>query len=177
MEQKEIVEGNKLIAEFGKYKVTADGKVFGQFGKELKLHLGTSGYVQLNAWAGGKIKTHLVHRLVAQLFIPNPEDLPEVNHKDGDKTNNKVSNLEWVSRSGNILHGIENGLIKKSMVGRTGKKHWKSKTVIMQSEGAVTEFESTGEAARKTGFNVKSIQDACSGKLKTYKEKTWKYKE
>lgn len=57
----------------------------------------------------GKARNHLTHRLVARAFIPNPNDLPEVNHKDCDKTNNNVSNLEWISSRANYDHAIANG--------------------------------------------------------------------
>ena len=58
----------------------------------------------------GKAKNCRVHRLVAQLFLPNPEGLPEVNHKDGNKDNNHVDNLEWVTRSDNVKHSFATGL-------------------------------------------------------------------
>lgn len=178
MTEIEIIEGNKLIAELNKrgYSILSDGRIIGLKGQFLKLHKGTCGYLQFNAYKTGKYKTHLVHRLVAMAFIPNPLKLKEVNHKDGNKLNNRVENLEWVSRSQNIKHGIDTGLIPKSMVGRVGKKHWRSIPVVMYGiSGAAIKFESTGDAARKTGFNVKAIQDACTGKLKTYKDCKWRY--
>lgn len=65
--------------------------------------------------------TSYVHRLVATAFIPNPKNLPEVNHKDGNKSNNKVSNLEWVSRKGNTKHALDTGLMP------SGVKNWNAK--------------------------------------------------
>ncbi|QVV97246.1 hypothetical protein 1992IndM4_0370 [Vibrio phage ICP1] len=97
----------------GDYKVTEDGKVFsikrGTL-KELKFFKDISGNyyrVKLN-------KQHwLVHRVVALTFIPNPNNLPQVNHIDGDKTNNHYTNLEWTTSSGNQLHAYDIGLKMK----------------------------------------------------------------
>jgi len=71
-----------------------------------------SGYQVLNLSFKGKTKTFYVHRLVAQAHIPNPENKATVNHIDGDKSNNQVSNLEWATRSENSKHGYDSGLIK-----------------------------------------------------------------
>jgi hypothetical protein len=69
--------------------------------------------------SNGKIKQHYVHRLVATAFIPNPLNKEQVNHKDGNKLNNNLSNLEWVTKAENQLHAIENGLI--DLFGRNKK--------------------------------------------------------
>jgi NUMOD4 motif/HNH endonuclease len=70
----------------------------------------TRGYATCGLSKNKIIKHHLVHRLVAVAFIPNPKKLPQINHKDGDKTNNEVSNLEWCDRSHNQVHARKNGL-------------------------------------------------------------------
>lgn len=67
-------------------------------------------YMQVNLWKDNNSLNYYVHRLVAQAFIPNPNNLPEVNHIDGNRQNNVVSNLEWVNRKGNVEHAIDTGL-------------------------------------------------------------------
>lgn len=165
---------NELIAELG-FRIFKNGNVR-RHKKPFKCYTDSNGYPQINVSVNGKTKSFSLHRLLAQKFIPNPQNKPEVNHRDGVKRNSKVKNLEWATRSENIKHGIKTGLIKKSMVGRVGNKHFKSKSVQKFMFGVLLEtFESTGEAARLNGFNAKSIQDACKGRLKTYKGFTWKY--
>jgi hypothetical protein len=69
-----------------------------------------NGYKQVQIMRGGKRYTRYVHRLVAECFLENPRNLPEVNHKDGNKANNTAENLEWVTRSENLLHSYRTGL-------------------------------------------------------------------
>ena len=83
------------------YEVSDKGRVKSlKFGKEriLKLGITTDGYLMVKLLKNGEKKNLLVHRLVAQTFIPNPDNLPEVNHKDENKENNSVQNLEWCDR-------------------------------------------------------------------------------
>lgn len=79
-------------------------------GKILKQYMSNSGYMKVCLFKDKKKKNHLVHRLVLTTFVPNPRNLPQVNHKNGDKTNNLLSNLEWCSPSDNIKHAYKNGL-------------------------------------------------------------------
>ena len=72
--------------------------------RELKQHKNRYGYMYVTLHKGGKAKRYSVHQLIAKAFIPNPDNLPQVNHKDGNKENNTISNLEWVSASENKLH-------------------------------------------------------------------------
>ncbi len=91
--------------------------------KILKLHPVTSEhpYLQCTLYKSGQSQTFLVHRLVAETFISNPENKPEVNHKDRNKRNNCVDNLEWMTRIENILDGIQKGVDPGK--GRRGKKN------------------------------------------------------
>jgi predicted DNA-binding protein YlxM (UPF0122 family) len=95
------------------YRVHEDGRIF-SIGKNIfirdRRHDG--GYRVITIYNNGKQTDCYVHKLVAENFIPNPDNKPQVNHKDGDKTNNKVSNLEWVTGKENRKHSLENGLYK-----------------------------------------------------------------
>lgn len=95
------------------FKATREGEVIGKRGKPLKGHVDRCGYREVILSENGESKNYLVHRLIAITFIPNPLNLPQVNHKDGDKLNNRVDNLEWCTRSENLKHAYANGLEKK----------------------------------------------------------------
>lgn len=83
------------------------------------------GYLQIKLCKYGKCRTLTVHRLVAKAFLPNPENHVQVNHKDGNKQNNIVTNIEWISRSGNIQHAWDTGLMDREKI--SGEKHFNSK--------------------------------------------------
>lgn len=89
--------------------------------KILTLLISNSGYYYVNFHKDGKHYGKFVHRDVAKAFIPNPNNLPEVNHKDGNRLNNNVWNLEWTDRIGNIHHAIKTGLMDSS--GENNKNH------------------------------------------------------
>ena len=96
------------------YFVTEDGKVIGSKGYELKLNSGKSGYIQIRSTKLNK--TFSVHRMIAETYIPNPENKPQVNHIDGNKLNNDYNNLEWVSRSENMRHSVN--VLGKKYIGK-----------------------------------------------------------
>lgn len=111
----------KVIPGYERYEVSADGRVRNAATKrERKAHLNHRGYLNIGLAAGPPaprvigVRTRpiycKVHRLVAIAFIPNPDNLPEVNHKDCNKTNNVASNLEWVDRMGNYWHAHSAGI-------------------------------------------------------------------
>lgn len=95
---------------YDNYFVDKEGRVWNSKGKEKSQHLSRDGYPCVMLWKDNKGTFKTVHRFVAQAFIPNPENKPCVNHIDGDKANNKVENLEWVTYSENTIHAFETGL-------------------------------------------------------------------
>lgn len=126
----------------------------------------------LNVWCRKNI--FKVHRLVANAFIPNPQNLPQVNHIDGDKTNNCVTNLEWITNLNNMRHSCK-------ILGRkynTGKNHHNSRPVLQLKNGIViNSFDNINQAARATNTHCSCISMCCSGKLKKSNGYQWKYKE
>lgn len=95
-----------------------DGRLMAVTGRILKPGNLVSGsgkrYKVVSLWRGGKGRMFQVHRLVAMAFVPNPDNLPEVNHLDGNPGNNHYTNLEWTTRKGNIQHAIRTGLLDHS---------------------------------------------------------------
>ena len=84
------------------YTVNKDGTIFSKkTNKYLKPRNNGHGYLQVNLYINGKLKTYKVHRLIAEKYVANPNDLPQVNHKDGNKQNNHVDNLEWCDNMNN----------------------------------------------------------------------------
>ena len=111
-----IEMGGVVLSDYPDYIIFKNGDIYSTLcRKVVKLKPGKkkAGYrfIGLNK-TNGERKYEMVHRLVAKTFIKNPENYPEVNHKDGNKNNNDASNLEWVTSKGNISHAIKTGLIK-----------------------------------------------------------------
>ena len=129
-------EWKNVIGYEGLYEVSNMGNVRNvRRNKLLKLTKTYYGYIQVNLYKNG-IRTGLrVHRLVAQAFLPNPDNLPEVNHLDEDKTNNRVDNLEWCDRKYNNNYGdrlkksintkIKNGYVNEENVGFSREEYMK----------------------------------------------------
>ena len=171
--KKEIIEEWRNIIGFeGLYQVSNLGRVKSLKDRYnnpreiiMKQNLMKDGYYQIGLWKNSKVKNYFVHRLVAIAFIPNPDNLPFINHIDEDKTNNCVDNLEWCTASYNNVYGNR---IEKY-----------SKPILQfDLEGnLVNEFPSIKEAERQTGFKNPNICNCLKGKRKTCGGFIWKYKK
>ena len=156
----------------GQYQVSDQGRVRSlKFGEEriLKPVRMPNGYLKVNLCKNGEKKTYRVHSLVAQTFIPNPDNLPQVNHKDEDKENNSVQNLEWCDQKYNINYGT-----------RTQRQAEKLSKPILQytkSGEFVREWKSTHDVERNLGYFHNYISSCCNGRYKSSYNFIWKFKD
>lgn len=157
-----IIEGVKttfIISEYGDLKNTKTGTLY-------KKNLTNSGYVNYNLSLGSKNRaSRYAHRLVAELFVENPDNLPEVNHIDGNKTNNHYSNLEWVTKKQNMRHCFDTGL---SSIPKPVHQY------TLQGD-YVNSYPSASEAARAIKVDEKSISSALNGKYKSSHGFQWRF--
>lgn len=104
-----------------------------------------NGYLSVNLYKNGKCKHHYVHRLIAETFIPNPNNYREINHIDCNKHNNAVSNLEWCDRKGNLQHSYNNGLKRAREKHGGCKLSEKQVAEIRAARGKITQRELANE--------------------------------
>lgn len=163
------------------YQVSNLGNVYSFYSnKKLAFGIDTSGYRVVNLFKNGKQKTRTVHRLVAKAFISNPNNFPIINHKDENKQNNNVNNLEWCTCKYNINYSSRDGhAISERMKNNNNAIKKKVKCI---TTGEI--FISLAEAARKYNIDKSSIAKVCKGKMKyrgkhpiTKEELKWKYAE
>ena len=141
-----------------------------KFGKEriLKPRRDTCGYLQVCLYKNGEQKMGSVHQLVALSFIPNPNNLPQINHRDENKENNSVQNLEWCSAKYNSNYGTHNQRIAEKL----------SKPVLQYEKSGefVKEWKSTHDIERNLGYSQCNISSCCTGRYKLAYNFIWKYK-
>ena len=159
----------------GKYLISTDGEVmaisrrvkFGNVFRWTKTNIRTArkkenGYLELEILG----KHHYIHRLVAEAFIPNPHNFPCINHKDENKENNSVENLEWCDYSYNANYGTRTKRAKEKQFGDRF-------VVIHLDTGEV--YKTPKDASRATGIHNDSISRVCKGKSKTAGGYRWRY--
>ena len=164
----------------------SDGRKHLWKGRILKPIKVRNGYSQIFLSKSGKVKQVLIHRLVAEAFIPNTDNLPFINHKDEIKTNNRLflkkdgsvdldkSNLEWCTRSYNVNYGTAIQRIREKQL--NSPKFSKSVLQLdINTEQIIAKYPSAREAARQLNINSSCISMCCNGKLKTYKGFKWQY--
>lgn len=147
--------------------------------KLLKLKSHHSGYKMVMLCKNGKHTNKTVHSLVANAFIENPQNLPCVNHKDGVKSNNNVSNLEWATVSDNAIHSIHvlghNGYLQTLV---KGEKHPTARPVLQYSKNGtfIKRYETISQASIETKLCFNTISDSARG-LKKSRKYIWKFEE
>lgn len=139
--------------------------------KELKPQVTKRGYFRVRLYKNGSWKGFRLHRVIAAAFIPNEENLPEINHIDEDPSNNAVSNLEWCTRKYNCDYGTRVERQRKAMI--NGKL---SKAVIATLPDGSTEwYPSQAEAVRSLGCAQSGVSRACRGVVDEYFGRRWSY--
>ena len=128
----------------------------------------SNGYLELQASVNGKRIIFMVHRLVAQYFIPNPNDYPEVNHKDENPQNNHVDNLEWCTPKYNCNYGTRNQRCMEKVIKKAVNQY------TLDGE-FVAHYEMIKDAERKYGIDSSQIIRVCKGKNRTAGGYLWKY--
>ena len=182
----EVYEGLYQVSNLGRFKnlnYRNTGKA-----KLMKPSQEKNGYLKVSLRKNGKWKRCLAHRLVAETFIPNPENLLEVNHIDEDKTNNFVffnedgtvnkekSNLEWKNHRDNCNHGTRNERIAKAnKIVKTNGIRSKPVLQLSLTGDLIREWPSVGECERN-GFNKGAVAACCRGEKPHYKGFRWMYK-
>lgn len=147
----------KVIKDYPAYEIYDDGQVYSnKRHKFLKPVKNNSGYDTVNLYNGsieGR-RSCSVHRLVAENFVKNPKGYKEINHKDGDKSNNSYTNLEWCKHPYNLDHAYENGL------------HTKQKAVKCLNNGQT--YRSSLEAGRQLHCLGSMVSACCRGERKSH---------
>lgn len=145
--------------------------------KNLKLFDNGNGYLTLQTIVNGKHKNSYVHRLVAEAFIPNPENKPCVNHIDCNPHNNDVKNLEWVTHKENMQYASHLGHMGKVNTGKFGKLHHNHKTVYQYNTNLnlIKVWDSVMDIERALHIKSGHISDCCRNKRKQAQGFIWKY--
>lgn len=174
------------ISNIGRIRSLGNGKSGKSKLRIMKTTLNHKGYLMIRLCKDGKSKGYLVHRLVANAFIPNPNNLPQVNHINEAKEDNRVENLEWCTNEYNHNYGTRIERVRqkqignpkmKTCLGKFSKEHHSSKPIIQFTlDGELVRmWYSATDAQREKGFNSKTISSCCNGKRNKHKGFRWEY--
>ena len=185
-----------IIGYEGLYQISSYGRVKslprkGCKGQIVKPSFTNSGYQQTHLCKNGKAVTKMVHRIVAIHFIYNPDNLPEVNHINECKTDNRVENLEWCTRLQNVRHGTgvkrmaKAHNYKESAIKSAQNHDYKAiarkraKPVLQYSKDGkfIKRWDSLRDITRELGYSCGNLSGACNGKFKYRYGYAWKFEE
>lgn len=177
-------EGTYMVSSLGRVKslertIPINGHY--QFVRErfLAINMNTGKYSCTNLSLEGKHRTVLVHRIVAKAFIPNPNNFATINHIDGDKQNNRVDNLEWMTQLDNVRHAILTGLKTHGRTGRINEKNPSSKIVYQYDlDGKfIKQFPSLSEVGRELSVTIGAVSMCILNpkRLKQVRGYRWSY--
>jgi len=167
----------KTITGYPNYQISTNGDVFStNINKIMSPKKHYKGYLYVTLSNAGDTKAFKIHRLVAQAFLPNPNNLPQVNHIDGDKTNNNYKNLEWCTNSENVKHSYNTGLRKRykgsdsPLYQKYPITRWDLKAVKCCRIGTYDwkYYPSIANCARDLGISPKYIGQCLAGKKSRY---------
>lgn len=165
------------ISNYGRFKSkdryvkNGNGKRFCK-GKIIKPTLTRNGYLEYSYKQNGIRKVELAHRLVARYFIDNPDNLPQINHKDENIKNNNVNNLEWCTAKYNANYGNRNAKCLEKI-----KYQFKKVKQFDKNHNFIKEYQSLGIASREINGDISAIIRVCKGKQKTAYNYIWEYSE
>ena len=178
----------KDIINFENYTIFDDGKIFSKKSNKFIKNCKTEkGYCRVCLHSNGNIKAFFVHRLVAEAFIPNPDNLPQVNHKDENPNNNNVDNLEWCNAKYNINYGTGIERRSKSRIGSKlsektiskiieSKKQFSKKVYQYSLENElISIYDSTHQASKITNTPRVSIIRCCNGLMASSHGYKWSH--
>ena len=167
-------EGLYQISNLGRIKSLPKWRVKYGYGEIiLKQSIGKKGYKVISLNKNKKRKQYKVHRLIAEAFIPNPENKPQINHIDGNKLNNDINNLEWCTQNENIQHAYNTGLYKNYSPPPVRQKR---KIIQYSLDGQFIKYWiGIADTAKKLNCDYSNIVNCCRGKQKSAFGFIWKY--
>lgn len=171
------ISRNGVIRSLDKYLPMPNGGEKLVKEKILKPYKNREGYLRVALSKNGKVKHYLIHRLVAEAFIDNPNNLPHIDHINTDRTDNRVENLRWCTHKENMNNSITKTKISNFMIGKKGIKHPSSKIVLQLSKDGelIKKWDCIRDVYRHLNISVGHIAEVCRGKRKTAGGYIWRY--
>lgn len=157
-----------IIGYEGLYQISNQGNVKSSHSGAIVKQQVMGGYKYVSLHKEKKLRTHRVHRLVAQAFIPNPESKPQINHINGIKTDNRADNLEWCTQSENMKHAYENGLQIANTEKANEAKRKLNDAQVAEIKRLLESGQSTRSIAKMFGVGKTLISNINRGKVKGY---------